>query len=403
MLKKFQILVMASLLSILLVVPLAEAASSQEQEKACAAYIEFLANLINDPYNNTVNHSRGSLHNYLEGFDSDVSVEQMLADNHFALADLDGDGLSELLLDFQNHFYTVGQVLFAFKYNASSNTVDKIGEFIGNCGGQYFQDPDPTDNYFWSSEAPFGTKFFDNGYVFSSDSHNQSRGESIWPFFIYKFDNNSGVYKENEIYHARCFDASLDNDKFPKFPYKQDYDGDGVIYYLIKPDEGLDYEKNCLTLAEYKNAINSMIGGAREVIPVWHPITRSNIQQVKNELEQARNKVNVYVNGKKLNFDQPSVYSNDRLLVPVRAISEALGAKLLWDEKTRTVIVFKDSKIIIMTVGDQQVSVNGKPKTLEIAPMNSGGRIMVPLRFLSENLDCQVAWEGNTKTVRITQ
>ncbi len=155
-----------------------------------------------------------------------------------------------------------------------------------------------------------------------------------------------------------------------------------------------------MTLAEYKNAINSMIGGAREVIPVWYPITRDNLEKVKNEFLFT---TKIYLNGQELAFDQKPVYYNDRLLVPVRAISEALGAKLLWDAKTGTVTVFKDSKIIIMTVGDQQVSVNGKPKTLDIAPFNSGGRVLVPLRFVSENLDCQVTWDGNTKTVNITQ
>ncbi len=421
MLKKFQLLVIAGLLSILLVVPLAEAASSQEQEKACAAYLEYLTNIVNDPYNNILmddsNFWMSSFRREELLLEQSGSLEQMLAANEFSLVDIDGDGIQELFLDLGQYFSTPNIQgfrisLYVFKYNASTDTVEEIDWFQG----QYnHQDPEPGDNYFWSivpleyedgTKGLFGTKFFNNGYVFRCEPFQGSYGKSIWPFWIDKFDGSEYV----SVYHAHCFD-SINSFYSDEFPYTEDYDGDGVIYYLdsanlaVDPWDDDNYWNPSppLTLAEYKKAINDMIGDAQEVIPVWHNITLSNIQQVKNELEQARNKVNVYVNGQKLTFDQPPVYSNDRLLVPVRAISEALGAKLLWDEKTGTVTVFKDSQIIIMTVGDQQVSVNGKPKTLEIAPMNSGGRIMVPLRFLSENLDCQVTWEGNTKTVRITQ
>ena len=52
---------------------------------------------------------------------------------------------------------------------------------------------------------------------------------------------------------------------------------------------------------------------------------------------QTDGEISVFVNGEKLAFDQPPVIQQDRTLVPMRAIFEALGATVLWDESTQTV------------------------------------------------------------------
>ncbi len=395
MLRKLQFLVMASLLGMFFLLPLAEASPSQlqeQQKEACLSYSEFLTGMINNP------------DSYFTANSCDVPLKQALVDNYFAMSDIDGDGIQELLLDFSNHFSGKEVQMIVFKYNASIGTIEESGIFQ-SCGGKHFQDPDPEDNYFWSivpledndyAKGYFATKFFNNGYVFTCDSYQNSYGKSIWPFSIYKFDDSK--YKYVHIYIVNCLD-SMNWKHSDSFPYAEDYDYDGVIYHFKE----YGVSPMPLTLTEYKNAINNILNGAKEVIPTWYPITLSGIQQASNNINQTNNQVNVYVNGQKVEFDQQPIYYNDRILVPVRAISEALGAKLLWDSKSKTVNITKGGKVILMTVGSKQVSVNGQPKLLDIDPINSGGRVLVPLRFVSENLDCQVTWEGNTKTVKIAQ
>ena len=60
--------------------------------------------------------------------------------------------------------------------------------------------------------------------------------------------------------------------------------------------------------------------------------------------------ITVTVDGKNVEFDQPPVIENDRTLVPMRAIFEALGAQVEWDEESRTVTSVRDSHSVSLTI-----------------------------------------------------
>jgi len=90
-----------------------------------------------------------------------------------------------------------------------------------------------------------------------------------------------------------------------------------------------------------------------------------------------------------------------RTMVPIRFISEALGAKVEWDSVTKGItITFKD-KIIAMQVGSTSAMVNGRNVTLDAPPTIRLGRTFVPLRFISEALGAIVTWDEGTRTVTI--
>lgn len=109
----------------------------------------------------------------------------------------------------------------------------------------------------------------------------------------------------------------------------------------------------------------------------------------------------VFLDGNQLLFDVPPVIENDRTLVPMRAIFEALGAEILWDENTKTVTAVKGDVKISLTVGSKTAYKNGEPFVLDVPAKIVDGRTMVPLRFISESLGAGVYWEGSTQTVRI--
>lgn len=110
----------------------------------------------------------------------------------------------------------------------------------------------------------------------------------------------------------------------------------------------------------------------------------------------------VFLDGNQLQFDVSPVIENDRTLVPMRAIFEALGAEISWDEITKTVTAVKGDVKISLTVGSKTAYKNGEPFVLDVPAKIIGGRTMVPLRFISESLGAGVYWEGSTQTVRIT-
>jgi competence protein ComEC len=109
----------------------------------------------------------------------------------------------------------------------------------------------------------------------------------------------------------------------------------------------------------------------------------------------------VILDDKTLTFDVPPTIENDRTLVPLRAIFEALGANVQWDGVTQTVTATKDDIEIKLIIGGQAYK-NGAPVTLDVPAKIINDRTMVPLRFVSEAFGCQVAWDGSTQTITIT-
>lgn len=109
----------------------------------------------------------------------------------------------------------------------------------------------------------------------------------------------------------------------------------------------------------------------------------------------------VTYNDKNIAFDQQPVIDNDRTLVPLRAIFEALGADVIWDAVTQTVIANKDGIKISLKIGDINMYVGDSAKLLDVPAKIINDRTMVPVRAISEALDCMVAWNTNTKTVTI--
>lgn len=112
--------------------------------------------------------------------------------------------------------------------------------------------------------------------------------------------------------------------------------------------------------------------------------------------------VKVLVKGNQLIFDQKPVVSNNRTLVPLRAIFESLGAKVEWDEATKIVTGSKDNTVIKLTIGNSMAYKNSSPLQVDVPPTEINGRTMVPARFVAEALGATVGWNEATQTITIT-
>ena len=112
----------------------------------------------------------------------------------------------------------------------------------------------------------------------------------------------------------------------------------------------------------------------------------------------------IFVNGKQLNPDLPSKIVNDRALVSIRAISEALDAKVEWNQKTQTVIIAKDNKDnkqIKLQIGNKKAYLDGKEVILDSEPILNRDITLVPVRFIAESFGANVGWDNQTRTVII--
>ncbi|HML37407.1 MAG TPA: WG repeat-containing protein [Bacillota bacterium] len=120
-----------------------------------------------------------------------------------------------------------------------------------------------------------------------------------------------------------------------------------------------------------------------------------------NEIKGAR-PVTVYLDGVELYFDSEPVIKDQRTMVPMRKIFESLGAEVQWDESAKTVTAKSAEQTIKLTIGSKTASVNGSEVQLDAAPFIQSDRTLVPLRFVSEHLGAGVQWDDLHRRVIIT-
>ncbi len=113
--------------------------------------------------------------------------------------------------------------------------------------------------------------------------------------------------------------------------------------------------------------------------------------------------IDVNLNGERIRMDDCLPYiKNDRTLVPMRAIFEALGAEVSWDDTTKTAVGVKDGVEVKITIGENVLYKNGEAIELDAPAEITNDRTMVPVRAISEAFGCTVNWDNDTKTVEIT-
>jgi len=112
--------------------------------------------------------------------------------------------------------------------------------------------------------------------------------------------------------------------------------------------------------------------------------------------------ITVMLDGNQLEFDVPPQIINNRTMVPMRLIFEALGAVVEWDGATQTVTAVRDNTIVIMKIDNQIMFVDDHEITIDTSPSLINGRTLVPVRAVAEGLGTEVDWDTSTRTVIIT-
>lgn len=109
----------------------------------------------------------------------------------------------------------------------------------------------------------------------------------------------------------------------------------------------------------------------------------------------------VYIDGERQYFEVPPVNHEGRVLVPMRALFEKLGAEVNWDPETRMITAYKGAVTVEMSPDTNLAAVNGQQVELDVKPTIVEGRTLVPLRFVSTALGADVGWDGAKETVSI--
>jgi len=116
----------------------------------------------------------------------------------------------------------------------------------------------------------------------------------------------------------------------------------------------------------------------------------------------ADDEVKILINNQNLVADVPAQIIDGRTLVPLRAIFEALGIEVSWNGENQMITGTKGDTVIKLQVGNQKATVNGAEMEISVPPKIINGRSMVPVRFISESVGAKVDWDGETRSVYVT-
>ncbi len=109
---------------------------------------------------------------------------------------------------------------------------------------------------------------------------------------------------------------------------------------------------------------------------------------------------------KETTLDVAPFIKNSNTMIPLRGLLEAMGATIEWNGDNQSIKIVKESITIDMQIRNILVYVTNVKGTVRYsfrtAPVIKDGRTFIPLRFISENLGYEVAWDGETRTITIT-
>ncbi len=237
-----------------------------------------------------------------------------------------------------------------------------------------------------------------NDYALKSNSDMKNLYHKVTSrdIFIKKTAAKDGIVSYKELSNTIYSDGNPLEISAYAHIYKQD--NLNVNYYIdnkwIGASSNMPYEMT-FDMSGYTNGEHSLRvcveAGGREVYV-------ENYKLIVNKPQQG---ISVEVNGERLSFEQEPVIIGGRTLVPLRAIFVSLGATVDWEQSTKTAIAKKGNDIIKISIGSNELNKSGAVKELDVPAKLRNSSTMVPARAVSEASGASVDWDGKTRTVKI--
>lgn len=188
---------------------------------------------------------------------------------------------------------------------------------------------------------------------------------------------------------------------------------DSTITLTVAPDEG--YELSKLKVTDKNNETIKLTeknnGKYTFTMPASTIIVKASFSEIENVsgiLEKDKTIIltideqTASVFGESVLNDVAPVVRNDRTMLPIRFVAEALGAAVEWNDSLRKITITKEELIIEIFVDSPFALVNGNPIQLDSPAFIENNRTYLPLRFVAENLGAEVTWDQSTQQVTIT-
>ncbi|MCT4594256.1 MAG: stalk domain-containing protein [Anaeromicrobium sp.] len=196
--------------------------------------------------------------------------------------------------------------------------------------------------------------------------------------------SEKGTTKVSSFNEPVAITIDLSNEKLSKeeidnltgIRYEKDEKGDVTPIKL-----GGTYDSNTKTFTFYTDQLS--LHGALEV---------EDLRKINLTIDDTY----VNVNNKPNVLDLPPTIMNNRTMVPLRFVAEALGTNVEWIDETKTVKLELDNKELSLVIGEKQPG-------MDVPAVIKNGRTLVPIRYVSENLGANVLWFQSSQRIEIVK
>lgn len=135
----------------------------------------------------------------------------------------------------------------------------------------------------------------------------------------------------------------------------------------------------------------------------------SDVQYIAYKQDETVDEIKVVLNGEEIEFDQPPVMINDRVMVPIRAVAEKMGDTVKWSGYLNSALIVHADRMVIFKNNSEQALIYADPTEsstwssyyCDVPPQVINDRTLTPVRAIGECLGAKVDWDGDTQTVII--
>lgn len=228
--------------------------------------------------------------------------------------------------------------------------------------------------------------------------------DNLWSFSCGRNQLTELPELSDNVQQLDCFDNPLKTLDLEKYPVLVSLDCTNcqlteLDLSVVPKLKYLYCSDNQLTVLDLSNQENLC-----EIEAENNPLAKG-VLNGKELILQVESK-NVIVDGMVYATDAAPIMMGNRVMVPIRTVTEAFNGEAEWNKTIQRVMLCFDDREISMTIGSTQACIETtmeKDVELDVAPLIRDGRTYVPIRFVGEALDAQVQWNGEDKTILITK
>lgn len=181
-------------------------------------------------------------------------------------------------------------------------------------------------------------------------------------------------------------------------PQQTSYPAGSTVTFTARPAAGWEFAGWGGSVSGMANPLSLTMNENKSVLATFQKTVDPN----QHVITLSVGSMTAHLDGQALKLDTPPVIVSGRTLVPLRPIIEGLGGSVTWVPETRSVEVDFNGATLLLQIGNRTAVVNGEAVAMDVPATIMNGRTMLPIRFVSEHLGADVAWEELTRTVTIT-